>query len=104
MNTSGHVHDDFVRLFSSQTHWETSILPGELPWETSILPGELPEETDQFRFLRVEGLVNLKESLELILDETSVMRVTIPIDLSTRSFNPLPLLNPSPVIFPQQSD
>ena len=82
--------------------------------ETRILAGELPEESDQFRFLRALRLETLKDTVGLILAKASAMRVTIPIDLSTRPFIPLPrflnsrrpapLLNPSLVIFSQQSD
>ena len=81
--------------------------------EASILAGELPEESEQFRFLRASHLANLKDSVGLILAKTSAMWVTIPIDLSTRSFIPLPrlfnsrrvppLLNQSLVLIPQQS-
>ena len=81
--------------------------------EASILAGELPEESEQFRFLRASRLANLKGSVGLILAKASAMRVTIPIDLSTRSFIPLPrffnsrrvppLLNQSLVLIPQQS-
>ncbi len=69
----------------------------------------MSEESDQFRFLRDYYLVNLKGSVGLML-KSSAMRVTIPIDLSTRSFIPLPrffhsrrvpsLLTPSLVLFP----
>ncbi len=82
--------------------------------ETSILAGELPEESEKFRFFRASHLVNLKDSVGLILAKSSVMWVTIPIDLSTRSFIPLPrffnsrrvppLLNQWLVLIPQQSD
>ena len=58
--------------------------------EASILPGELPEESEHFRFLRSSRLVDLKDSVGLILVKDSTMWVTIPIDLSTRSFIPLP--------------
>ena len=44
----------------------------------------------QFRFLRAARLTNIKGSVGLILDKVSTMRVTIPIDLSTRPFIPLP--------------
>ena len=81
--------------------------------EASILAGELPEESEKFRFFRASHLVNLKDSVGLILAKSSVMWVTIPIDLSTRSFIPLPrffnsrrvppLLNQSLVLIPQQS-
>jgi hypothetical protein len=102
VSTSGRVYDDFVRLLFLHVHREASILAGESP-----------EASDQFRFLRAPRLANLKGSVGLILAKAFVIRVTIPIDLSTRSFIPLPhffnsrretpLLNPSLVLFPQQS-
>ena len=58
--------------------------------EVSDLVNELPEESDQFRFLRDACLAHLKGSLGLILAKSSVMRISIPIDLSSRSFIPLP--------------
>ncbi len=58
--------------------------------EASIFAGKLPEESEQFRFLRSSRLANLKYSVGLILAKTSTMWVTIPIDLSTGSFIPLP--------------
>ena len=82
--------------------------------EVSILTGELPEESEQFRFFRASHLPNLEGSVGLILAKASAMRVTIPIDLSTRPFIPLPrffnsrrvppLLNQSLVLIPEQSD
>ena len=102
VSISGRVYEDFARLFFLHENRETSILDGELP-----------EESEQFRFLRASRLSNLKGSVGLILAKASVMRVTIPIDLSTRSFIPLPrflnsrrvspLLNQSLVLIPQQS-
>ena len=99
VNTSGRIYEDFTRLLFLHTHREASILDGELP-----------EETEQFRFLRPSRLVNLQGSVGLILDKASVMRVTIPIDLSTCPFIPLPrffnsrrmppLLNQSLVLIP----
>ncbi len=75
--------------------------------------GEFLEESEQFRFFRASRSSNLKDSVGLILVKASAMRVTIPIDLSTRSFIPLPrflnsrrvppLLNQSLVLIPQQS-
>ena len=66
---------------------------------------EIPKESDQFRFLCVAWLANLKGPVGLILAWSSVMRVSIPLDLSTRSYIPLfrflrshhrsPLLAPS---------
>ena len=52
--------------------------------------GDTYEESDQFRFLRPVCLANLKGSVVLILAKTSGMRVSIPLDLSTRPFIPLP--------------
>jgi hypothetical protein len=102
VSTSGRVYEDFARLLFLHAHREASILAGELP-----------EESEQFRFFRASRLTNLKGSVGLILVKASPMRVTIPIDLSTRSFIPLPrffnsrrvppLLNQSLVIIPQQS-
>jgi hypothetical protein len=48
-------------------------------------------ESDQFRFLHTTGLTHLKVSVGLVLTKTSVMSVSIPLDLSTWSFIPLPL-------------
>jgi hypothetical protein len=102
VSTSGRVYEDFARLLFLHAHRETSILAGELP-----------EESEQFRFLRASRLSNLKDSVGLILAKSSAMWVTIPIDLSTRTFRPLPrffnsrrvppLLNQSLVLIPQQS-
>ena len=99
VSTSGRVYEDFERLLFLHAHRETSILAGELP-----------EESEQFRFLRASRLVNLKDSVGLILVK---IRVTIPIDLSMWSFIPLPrflnsrrvppLLNQSLVLIPQHS-
>jgi hypothetical protein len=83
--------------------------------ETSFLAGEFPEESVQFRFIRAVGLANLKGSIGLMLVRVSDMRVTTPLDLSTRSIIPLPrfihtrtgtmpLLTPSLVLFTQSSD
>ncbi len=79
VNTSGRVYEDFTRLIFFHAHREGSILAGELP-----------EEFEQFRFLRASRWVNLKGFVGLILAKVSAMRVTIPIDLSTWSFIPLP--------------
>ncbi len=100
VRTSGRVYEDFARLIFLHTHREASILAGELP-----------EESEQFRFLRASHLANLKGSVGSILTKASAIRVTIPIDLSTWSFIPLPrffnsrrvppLLNQSVVLIPQ---
>jgi hypothetical protein len=99
----GHVYEDFPRMIFFHTHRETSILDGEQP-----------EESEQFRFFRPSYLANLKVSVGLTLAKSSAMLVTIPIDLSTRSFTGTstsffnsrrvsPLLNQSLVLIPQQS-
>jgi hypothetical protein len=46
-----------------------------------------PQDYQQLRFLRASRLANLKGSVGLILAKASTMRVTIPIDLSTRPFH-----------------
>ena len=79
VDTSGRIYDDFSRLLFFHAHREASALVNELP-----------EESDQFRFLRAACLANLKGSLGLILAKASVMRISIPLDLSSRSFVPLP--------------
>jgi hypothetical protein len=99
VDTSGRVYDDFNRLLFLHAHGEASGLANELP-----------EESDQFRFLRVTCLSNLKGSVELILTKISGMRISIPLDVSSRLFiplpsfirsrRPLPLLTPSLVLFP----
>ena len=75
-------------------------------------PAEMRKESEQFRFLRASPLDHLKGSVVLILAKTSAMRVTIPIDLSTRTCIPLPRflnsrrvpsLNQSLVLIPQHS-
>ncbi len=79
--------------------------------EASILAEELPEEPEQFRLWRSAHLANRKVSVGLNLGTSSVLRITIPVDLSTRSFIPQPhffnsrrvppLHNQSLVLFPQ---
>jgi hypothetical protein len=81
--------------------------------EASALSNELPEESDQFQFLRGTCLDNSKGSVGLILTKSSDIRISIPIDLSSRTFIPLPrfirsrrpisLLVPSLVLFPPRS-
>ena len=43
-----------------------------------ILTGELPEESEQFRFLLVGHLTNIKVSTGLNLAKASIMRVLFP--------------------------
>jgi hypothetical protein len=58
--------------------------------EASVLSNEIPEESGQFRFLHEAFYVNIKGSVGLILVKVSVMRISIPLDLSSRPFIPLP--------------
>ena len=102
VDTGGRIYDDFSRLLFLHTHREASALSNELP-----------EESDQFRFLRAACLANIKGSVGLILAKTSDMRISIPLDLSSRPFIPLPcfirsrcstpLLVPSLVFSPRRS-
>ncbi len=102
VDTTGRVYDDFSRLLFLHTHREASTLPNEIP-----------EESGQFRFLRAARYANIKGSVGLILAKSSVMRISIPLDLSSRPFiplslfisrrRPLPLLTPSLVFTPRRS-
>ena len=73
------VYDDFSRLLFLHAHCEVSSLGNEVP-----------EESDQFRFLRVACFADIKGSVGLILAKASVMWISIPLDLSSRPFLPLP--------------
>ena len=96
------MYDEFIRLLFLDDHRETSTLTNELP-------GEL----DHFRFLRASCFANLKGVVGLIMVKASTMWVTIPLDLSSRPFIPIPrfirscrptpLLDPSLVLFPPRS-
>jgi hypothetical protein len=98
VDASGRLYDDFIRLLFLQAQRDESALAHELP-----------EESDQFRFLRVVCLTNLKGSVGLIMVKESATRISIPLDLSSRPFIPLPcfirshrptaILTPSLVIF-----
>ncbi len=79
VDTSGRIYDDFLRLLFLHVHREVSDLSNDIP-----------EESGQFRFLRAVCFANIKGSVGLILAMASVMRISIPLDLSTRSFIPLP--------------
>jgi hypothetical protein len=87
------LYDDFSRLVFLHAHREASALTNELP-----------EESDQFRLRRAACLTNLKGSDGLILATTSVMRMSIPLDLSSRPFIPLPRFirsrRPVPLLVP----
>ena len=75
----GRIYDDFSRLLFLHAQREASALANELP-----------EESDQFRFLRATCLVNIKGSVGLILAKDSAIRISIRLDLSSRTFIPLP--------------
>jgi hypothetical protein len=78
VDTSGRMYDDFIRLLFLHAHREASPLTNELP-----------EESDLFRFLRAACLPNLQGSVGLILAKALVMRISVPLDLSSRFFIPL---------------
>ena len=102
VDTTGRMYDEFIRLLFLHAHREASALDYELS-----------EESDHFRFLHVSCFANLKGAVGLIMTKTSVMWISIPLDLSSRSFIPLPrfirsrrptpLLDPSLVLFPPRS-
>jgi hypothetical protein len=75
VDTSGRIYEDFSRLLFLHTHREVSAIP---------------EESEQFRFLRAACFVNIKGSVGLILAKVSTMWISIPLDLSSRPFIPLP--------------
>ena len=96
------MYDDFSRLLFLHAHREASALSNEIP-----------EESDQFRFLRAARYANIKGLVGLILAKASAMRISIPLDLSSRPFiplslficrrRPLPILTPSLVFTPRCS-
>jgi hypothetical protein len=79
VDTSGRIYEDFSRLLFLHAHREASALTNEIP-----------EESEQFRFFCAVCLTNIKGSVGLILAKTSVMWISIPLDLSSRPFIPLP--------------
>ena len=99
VDTTGRMYDEFIRLLFLHTHRVASALDNELS-----------EESDKFRFLHASCFANLKGVVGLIMVKASAMRISIPLDLSSRSFIPLPcfirsrrptpLLDPSLVLFP----
>jgi hypothetical protein len=93
VSTSGRINEDFLRLLFLH-----------VDRESSALVGELPEESPQFRFIRAACLADLKGSIWLMLGKVSAIRVTIPLDLSARSFVPLPRFirtrNTTPLLTP----
>ena len=99
VDTTGHLYDDFIRLLFLHAQREASALSDEVS-----------EESDQFRFLIASCFANLKGDVGLIMVKTSNMRISIPLDLSSRPFipfprfirsrRPTPFLVPSLVLFP----
>ncbi len=79
VDTTGRLYDDFSRLLLLHAHREASALTNEIP-----------EESDQFRFLRVACYANIKGSVGFILAKASDVRISTPLDLSSRPFIPLP--------------
>ena len=93
VDTTGRLYHDSIRLFFLYYHRETSASPNELP-----------EESDQFRFMRAVCFANLKGAVGLIMTKTSTMWISIPLDLSSRSFIPLSCFirsrRPTPLLVP----
>ena len=79
VDTAGRIYDDFSRLLFLHVHREASALTNEIP-----------QESEQFRFLHTSYFANIKGSVGLILAKASAMRISIPLDLSSRPFIPLP--------------
>ncbi len=79
VDTADRIYEDFSRLLFLHAHREASTLANEIP-----------EESEQFRFLRAACFTNIKGSVGLILAKVSVMRISIPLDLSSRPFIPFP--------------
>ena len=67
-DTSDRIYDDFLRLLLLHAHRETSTLTNDLPEESGAC------------------LANIKGSVGLILTISSGMRISIPLDLSSRTF------------------
>ena len=78
-STSGRINEETPRLLFLHVNREVSLLTRKVP-----------EESVQFRFIRAACLDNLKGSLGLMLAKAAAMRFTIPLDLSTKPFIPLP--------------
>ena len=79
VDTKGRLYDDFSRLLFLHTHRDASALTNEIP-----------EESGHFHFLRSASYANTKGSVGLILAKALAMRISIPLDLSSRPFIPLP--------------
>jgi hypothetical protein len=82
LDTSGRIYHDLNRLQILHSHRATSELANEFT-----------EESGQFRFLRVTCLTIIKGSVGLILTKVSDMRISIPLDLSSRSLYSITVLH-----------
>ncbi len=82
------IYDDFSRLLFLHARRQTSALTNKLPEESGQL--SFHNEQSFFRFLWDTYLTNRKGSVGLILTKTSVMRIPVPLDLSSRSFTRIP--------------
>ena len=93
VDTTGRMYDEFIRLLFLHAHREASALDNELP-----------KESDKFHFLHVSCFANLKGVVGLIMVKVSVMWISIPLDLSSRSFIPIPCFIrsrlPTPLLTP----
>jgi hypothetical protein len=78
-DTSDRIYDDFLRLLFLHAHREASAVVNDIP-----------EESGHFRFFRAACFAHIKGSVGLILAKASAMRISIPLDLSSRPFIPLP--------------
>jgi hypothetical protein len=109
------VLSNTVDISGGSRHWYSTVSSFSVVRKMLIVPvcaraHHINIIWNQFRFLRATCLTNLKGSVGLILAKVSVMRISIPLDLSSRSFIPLPCfirsrrpiphLSPSLVLFP----
>ncbi len=77
VDTSDRIYDDFLCFLFLYVNRETSVLGNEIPEESY--------KSGQFRFLRSSCVSYIKASVGLILTKPSTMRISIPLDLSSRS-------------------
>jgi hypothetical protein len=75
VRTSGRLYPDFFLLLFFHAHREASALANEIP-----------EESDRLGFICAARFANLKGSGGLTLAKASALRVSVPIDLSSRPF------------------
>ena len=91
VDTTGRMYDEFICLLFLHVHREVSDLTNELS-----------EESDKFLFLHNSCFDNLKGVIGLIMVKGSDIRISIPLDISSRSFIPLPRFirscRPTPIL------